>query len=198
MGNTAAEREHPARVAAADQIFVYGTKDGVRVLNRLNGADDLNLDVGMLVTPIPQLSIGVVGYNLLPKCDGPVPDKNGKSQGFPNNVPQGCLEREIAPLALAVAAAIHIAGLNVAADAVFDFWSLPTIGERFHLGAEYTLFDILPLRAGFIVDRVSSENYWTAGAGIMLSQLGVDLAYRQGINVSDNRTFVASLKLSLN
>lgn len=210
------KREHPARMLQVDQDLLNGHgvnhgSTGSQVAgypadyatgysNVLKGAADYNFDVGMLVTPIPQVSLAVVGYNLKPDCTQSVPqaDPKQKNAGFPNNVPGGCSEREIAPLAMAIALSANIAGLQLGADAVFDFWSKPNIGERFHFGAEYTLFDLVPLRAGAIVDRIQSEIFWTAGAGIALTQFGFDFAFREGINDPDNRTLVGSIKLNLN
>lgn len=215
------KREHPARMAQSEQDLLNGTgvnrvdsagkpfgsqlagypaNYAVGYTNVLRGLNEYTFDVGMLVTPIPQVSLAVVGYNLLPNCtrDTPQADPKQKNAGFPNNVPGGCIEREIAPMAMAVALSANIIGLQLGADAVFDFWSKPTISERFHFGAEYTLFDTVPLRAGAIVDRVQNEIFWTVGAGLALSQFGLDMAFREGTSDPQNRTLVASIKLSLN
>jgi hypothetical protein len=198
------KREFPSLLPQAQRAVVNNsTADGsaaavVDLAKHVQGADVLTGDLGMLVTPIPQLSLAVVGYNLIPKCDQSINDSKGKSVGFPNNVPGGCIEREIAPLAMSVAAAAHIMGLELGADIVFDFWTRAQMEPRFHFGAEYSILDMVPLRAGVIVDRVSDEIYWTAGAGIFLQQVGFDVGYREGTVQTSNRTLIGSIRVQLN
>lgn len=144
--------------------------------------EGISMDVGLTLTPIEQLTIAVVGYNLIPKC-----------RSFPND----CESREIAPMGLGIALGGRISDLTLAADVVLDFQSRRGTQPRIHLGAEYAIIGAIPVRAGAIVDRVGGDNFWTAGLGYRHTSFGFDVGYHQGTQRPDNRTFVASLRVTL-
>jgi opacity protein-like surface antigen len=128
-------------------------------------------DLALMLTPIQYFSVAVIGYNLLPNPTW----------------------AELTPLALGVAAALHIAGLEVDVDAVFDFTTLRRADARLHFGAEYTIAQIIPIRAGFIYDRIGQDLFWSAGAGFRHPSFGIDFGYRQAIARPDNRTLSIGL-----
>ncbi len=123
-------------------------------------------DLAAMLTPIQYLSIAVIGYNLIPN---PV-------------------WAELTPIALGMGAALHIAGLHVDVDAVIDFTTRRRAEARMHFGAEYSIVGMIPLRAGFIYDRISSDMFWSLGAGFRHPSFGIDVGYRQAVGRPENRT----------
>jgi hypothetical protein len=159
--------------------FTTGARQQVRadLVPAQNGLyTGFNADVGLMLTPIPYLSLAVVGYNLVPTLEA----------------------RELTPLAMAVALAGHVAGLEIGADAVLDFVSRGHLLTRWHFGAEYAVGNVVPLRAGFIYDRVGDDMFWTLGIGFQQTSFGLDFGYRQGVARQDNRTLALSLRFGLN
>ncbi len=64
------------------------------------------------------------------------------------------------------------------------------------VGAEVLLADVAPLRAGYLRDETRHASFWSAGAGFVSSSgVGVDLAYRQCIERSDERVLALGIKL---
>ena len=64
------------------------------------------------------------------------------------------------------------------------------------VGAEVLLADVAPIRAGYLKDETRHASFWSAGAGFVSSAgVGIDLAYRQCIERSDERVFAVGLKL---
>ena len=57
------------------------------------------------------------------------------------------------------------------------------------------LADVAPIRAGYLKDETRHASFWSAGAGFVSSAgVGIDLAYRQCIERSDERVFAVGLK----
>lgn len=144
--------------------------------------EGISMDVGISLQPIPEFTFAVVGYNLIPKC-----------KSFPNN----CESREIAPMGLGIAAAGQLSDLALAADVVLDLQSRGKTQPRIHLGAEYAIVGVVPLRAGVLIDRVGEDTFWSAGAGYRHSSFGFDVGYHQGTQRPDNRTLQASFRVTL-
>ena len=133
-------------------------------------------DLGVLFTPIQYFSLAVVGYNLIPNP----------------------LIPEFVPIALGFAAAGHVAGLEVGVDALIDFSTRAKPSSRWHFGAEYTIANMIPVRAGFLVDKVGNDLFWSLGIGFRHPSFGIDLGYRQAVERPDNRTLALSVQYYMN
>lgn len=133
-------------------------------------------DVGVLFTPIEYISIAVTGHNLIPNP----------------------LWAEFAPIALGVGAAGHISGLEVDVDTVIDFSTRAKPTPRVHIGAEYTIVNMVPVRAGFIVDKVGNDLFWSLGAGFRHPSFGIDFGYRQAVERPNNRTLALTVQYYMN
>jgi hypothetical protein len=72
-------------------------------------------------------------------------------------------------------------------------------GKLTHLyavGGEVLLADAIPIRGGYLKDDTRHASFWSAGAGYVSSAgFGIDLAYRQCIERSDERVLAVGLKL---
>jgi hypothetical protein len=131
------------------------------------------LDVGAFWEPTSFLGIGAAGYNLV-----------------------SIANPRVAPRMVA-------AGLSVGSDQGIRFsgeWRgdldrAPKTTNRWALGAEALLGDLVPIRAGWVKDETLGESWWSAGIGVVVSSgAGIDAAYRQGIGDPSARTFAVSLK----
>ena len=64
------------------------------------------------------------------------------------------------------------------------------------VGAEVLLAEVAPIRAGYLKDDTRHASFWSAGAGFISSSgVGLDLAYRQCIERSDERILAVGLKI---
>lgn len=135
----------------------------------------INGDVGILLKPIQYLSLAAVGYNLV---------YNKKNQ-------------ELSPIALGLGAAAHIKSLTVAFDALLDFQSLGKTAPRYHLGGEYTIAKMIPLRAGFIADRLGDDYFWSVGTGFQYKWAHLAAGFRQAVKQPTNRTLSFSFAVKL-
>jgi|GEM_PF-5826633 len=133
--------------------------------------DFFTADLGIIINPIKQLSVGLVGYNIIP------------------------VYRELAPSALGVAISGCFYGFQIAFDTVIDFQSKAYSSTdkkahaqaRYHLGAEYLIKDTLPIRAGWIFDKIADSHYWSVGTGYQHRLFIIDFAYRQALDRPVNR-----------
>jgi hypothetical protein len=96
------------------------------------------------------------------------------------------------------------AGAAVGDDRTFHLafdWRGDTRGpgnltSLYALGGEVLLADVAPLRASYVKDDTRHASFWSAGAGYISSAgIGVDLAYRQCIERSDERVLAVGLKI---
>lgn len=133
-------------------------------------------DIGVLFTPIQYISVAVVGYNLIPNPMWP----------------------EFAPIAMGFGAAGHIEHLEIDFDAVLDFSTRKKVSSRFHVGAEYTIVGMVPIRAGFLVDKVGNDMFWSLGAGFRHPSFGIDFGYRQAVERPNNRTLSLTFQYYMN
>ncbi len=133
-------------------------------------------DAGVLFTPIQYFSLAFVGYNLIPNP----------------------AIAEFAPIAIGMGAAGHVVGLELDVDAVIDFSTRFKPSARVHFGAEYAIVGMVPVRAGFLIDGVGGDKFWSLGAGFRHTSFGLDLAYRNAIDRSNNRTLAISFEYYMN
>ena len=79
-----------------------------------------------------------------------------------------------------------------------DFDRQPETTNLFAVGGEYLIGDAVPLRAGFTRDETRNASFVSGGLGIVTSSgVAVDLAYRQSLERSGDRTFGVAVKVFL-
>lgn len=159
-----------------------------------NGWD---MDLGLLYQPLPWLSAGVTGQNIIPEEMGAkIFWKTGAKESIPSLVKFGTSARLVgndAPITYGE----HelIAGL----DADWD-----TSGSNapmlFHLGLEWWPIEYVALRAGVDQDwvgsgsgRLETTNNLTAGVGLLYGGFRFDYAFHQYNNIIENDTHYFSL-----
>jgi hypothetical protein len=139
-------------------------------------------DAGVLWQLTQLVSVGVSGYNLVPVGN-----------------------KQVAPLGMGAGVAVGSdRAFQVTGDWRADF-EAPAAGggtktaNRWALGAEALLFDLVPVRAGWMKDGVLDTSWWTAGVGLVSAAgVALDVGYRQSIDDPSARMIAASLKLFVN
>jgi len=119
------------------------------------------------------LSIGAAGYNLVP------------------------VSRDaVAPLGAGVGISVGTDQLaHVTGEWRAQFPSGKTL-NRYAVGAEVLVANMVPLRAGWTKDEVLRTSWWSAGGGVIVRQgVALDVGYRQSFDASSARTFALSLKV---
>jgi hypothetical protein len=120
------------------------------------------------------IAIGVSGYNLV---------SAGHKQLQPRQLGGG--------ISIGDERRFHLAG-----DVRADFDRQPKTTYLYAVGGELLLGDLVPVRAGFMDDETRNGTFFSLGAGIVLSNgIAIDVAYRQSIERSSDRTISAALKL---
>ncbi len=133
-------------------------------------------DAGLFWEVNDVLSIGAAGYNLVP-IDKP----------------------QVAPMAAGAGLAIGSdRTVRVSADWRGDFDRAGKTTNRYSVGLETLIVNLVPLRAGYVKDETLATSWWSVGAGVV-SQGGVafDVGYRQSVTDPSARTIAASLKVFL-
>jgi hypothetical protein len=142
----------------------------------LSGVEDVRagtLDAGLFWQVTEKLSLGGVGYNLIPTN-----------------------HEAILPRAFG-------AGLTIGSESSMQLtgdWRIDLeradeeSKNRYGVGAEYLLRGMFPVRAGYQVDEVLDTTWWSAGLGIVTPQVALDLAFRQSVDVASARTFSLALR----
>jgi hypothetical protein len=166
----------PVAFSVSDRLFL-GVTGKYQSLNGPAG-DQMraaNADVSAFWQP-GRLGVGVVGYNLF--------DAGHRSQQ---------------PRAIGVGVSYgDDRRYHVAADWRGDTQRRGRLTHLFAVGGEVLLSDLFPLRVSYLNDETRDASFWSAGVGFVSGAgVAVDLAYRQGIDVSSDRTFAVSLKLFL-
>lgn len=120
------------------------------------------------------VGLGVAGYNLVPVGD-----------------------RVQAPRALGAGISIgderrfHLVG-----DWRRDFERAGRNTDAWMAGGEVLLGDSIPVRAGWLHDDTRGGSFWSAGVGLVsASGVALDLAYRQSVEFSQDRTLAVALKI---
>jgi hypothetical protein len=216
--------QHTATVGAAYGILPQMLSAGVGlkytnvsdavVGNYLNA---LSADVGLLANLPGGVSLGAVGYNLIPITSSDAP----LSAGFAAAWDLGPLSALIFGGMPAMGLVSNASGVPapavpgnprgplsnfvLTADWYIDFFTLYAPGgpqqvtSRISAGTEMLLFDIVPLRFGYMWDEDSrhvdgGDHLLSAGAGFIIPFFGLDIAYQQSVVDFRSRTFAMSLK----
>ncbi len=133
------------------------------------------VDAGVFWAVAPKLSVGFAGYNLVSIDD-------------PN----------VAPLGYGAGVGIgDDRSIQVTADWRADQDRvLNKTANRWSVGAEVLLGDLVPVRAGWMRDEVLGGSWWSVGAGLVTrGGVSLDVGYRQSLDDPSARTIAAALKL---
>lgn len=117
-----------------------------------------SMDVGALITVKGLFRFGITGHNLIP---------TGLSE---------------APRQLGMGVSVFYQNFLGAFDAVLDFDSkVGKTDANLHVGLEYAIAGIVPLRLGYIADRIGGTHYVTGGIGYVSKYVAVDFGFRQSV-----------------
>lgn len=143
------------------------------VLVGASQTNSITMNAGLVVKPLPQLSIGVSGHNLI------------------NN-----FNRDITRFFVASVSALLFNQLTPCFDLRADF-NQPTPRFAFHGGLEWLIAMTVPVRIGYQYDGIMNHNYLSFGVGWFLEGSGIDLAYRHELGGAEGRMLALTLKLQL-
>lgn len=170
-------RGHRATAAVAYPLvprmfFVGASFKYLNIGSALTGTvvNALTADLGMILTPGLGLSFALVGYNIIP------------------------ITTDEAPMSMAAAAAWSMAGLSLAADWTLDFETKWPPAMSYHFGAEYYLFDMIPLRVGYLNDTIQGDSAISFGTGFSYQLFGFDIAYQQQLEDFNQRSIGVAIK----
>jgi hypothetical protein len=142
---------------------------------RLADAPDtqpFTLDTGALLTISDNLRIGIVGQNLIhaaPRAD--------------------------MPRLLGVGGSFAMSGFTLAFDTTVDFDTREDTTATYQAGVQYVVADMVPIRTGFISDRVADRNVVTAGVGYWSVAFSLDVGYQHNVAQSDDFWLGLDLKI---
>ncbi len=140
------------------------------------GVDAVTADAGVFWQVADLFSIGAAGYNLVSIANtDAAPMGAGAGIGIGND-----------------------RSFQVTADWRADFERTGKTTNRYGVGAELLLVNLVPIRAGFSKDETLDTRWWSVGAGLV-TQGGValDVGYRQSLDARTARTIGATLKVFL-
>lgn len=86
----------------------------------------------------------------------------------------------------------HTFHVNV--DWAREYGANDVYSDRWAAGAEVFIGDIAAFRGGWLYDAGAKQQWWSGGAGVAVSGLAIDLAYRQSFGGTTFRTLAASLR----
>ncbi len=138
-------------------------------------------DAGLFWEVSDYITLGVSGFNLVP---------TGHERALPRSAGAG--------LALGSDTSVKLT-LDWRAD--FDrvkdqVTQKARTTNRFGAGVEVLLGNMLPLRAGYLVDETLGTSWWCAGAGLITPNgVAVDLGYRQSLEDPNVRVIAVAFKL---
>jgi hypothetical protein len=135
-------------------------------------------DAGIFWQVAHLVSLGVAGYNLVPVGN-----------------------KIVAPLGMGAGVAVGSdRSFQVTGDWRTDF-DAPAgrNANRWAAGAEALLFDMVPVRAGWMKDGPLDTSWWSAGVGLVTpTGVALDVGYRQSMDDPKARVIAATLKLFVN
>jgi hypothetical protein len=138
------------------------------------------VDAGLLWQVAEYVSLGAAGYNLV-TIDQPA----------------------VAPMGFGAGAGVGSdRSFQLTADWRADFDRTPAAAprttNRWAVGAEALLGDLVPVRAGWMKDETLGGSWWSVGAGLVTrSGVAIDFGYRQSIDDPSARTIAGTLKVFL-
>jgi hypothetical protein len=134
------------------------------------------VDAGIFWQVADYVSLGAAGYNLV-SIDNPA----------------------LAPMGVGAGVGIgNDRSLQLTADWRADFDRWPETTNRWALGAEVLLGQLVPLRAGWMRDETLGGSWWSVGAGLVTrGGVSLDVGYRQSLDDPSARTVAGALKVFL-
>lgn len=134
------------------------------------------VDAGLFWQVADYVSVGAAAYNLVPIGNAAIGPR-GAGAGLAVGSDQS---------------------VQFTADWRTDFDRHDKTTNRYGIGAEILLGQLVPIRGGWQRDEVLDIDWWSIGAGLV-SQSGValDIGYRQGVKEPSARTIAASLRVFL-
>lgn len=134
------------------------------------------VDAGLFWQVAEYVSLGAAGYNLV-SIDNPA----------------------VAPMGVGAGVGIGTdRSFQLTADWRADFDRAPKTTNRWAVGAEVLLGELVPVRAGWMKDETLGGSWWSVGAGLVTrSGVALDFGYRQSIDDPSARTIAATLKIFL-
>jgi hypothetical protein len=169
-----------SRLYLGAQVRYYALEDHTDGLHVVS-VSEVTADAGLFWEVSDLISLGVSGFNL---------------------VPTGA--EEVAPRTVGAGLAIGSdTGVKLTADWRADFDSVidpltnqPVTTNRYGVGMEALLGNMVPLRAGYQKDETLGTTWWSVGAGLITaSGVSIDAGYRQSLDESDARTFSLTFKM---
>ncbi len=143
------------------------------VLLGASSTNAITVNAGLVVKPVPFLSLGVSGHNLLTPLNRDVP------RYFVASV-SGQLFGQLTPVF----------------DLRFDANGIsPRTG--FNGGLEWIVAETLPLRFGYEYDGIAGHQYLGGGIGLQVEGSGIDIAYRHELGGDNARMIAATIKIQL-
>lgn len=137
-------------------------------------------DAGLFWEVSDLIAVGVAGFNLVP---------TGHERSAPRSLAAG--------LAVGSDTSVKLtADWRADFDRVADAAGKARTTNRYGLGAEVFLGNMIPLRAGWLRDETLDTSWWSAGIGLVTAGgVALDLGYRQSLKESDARVIAASFRL---
>jgi hypothetical protein len=156
----------------------------------------IDLDLGVLYTPTPWLSLGLDQQNILPSTmGGAISYKSGIEESIPAVTKLGTKVNVLGKQGKALIDSPM--KLSIAADT--DLYLQTGRPSATHIGAEFWPMDILALRAGYDQDPVpgtagiSEGGNLTYGVGLRLKGIEFDYAYHPYSGIQENATHYFSV-----
>lgn len=165
------------RLYLGAQVRYYDLSETIAVaggVERREKVQAVTADVGLYWDVSEYVSLGGAGFNLIP---------TGHEQLAPKTV---------------------AAGMAIGSDTAFKLsidWraDLERRGKttnRYAAGLEVMLGDMVPLRAGYLIDETLDADWWCVGAGLVTPDgVGLDVGYRQALGDADARLLSVTLKI---
>lgn len=85
--------------------------------------------------------------------------------------------------------------LRLTFDIAYGTEKNPGHDAIYMLGVEHKLIDYFPVRVGFRIDDVISENYWTIGVGWKGPKIGLDFSWEKNFSKNDEYGTSVDLKV---
>jgi hypothetical protein len=141
---------------------------------KTDGTQGYTLDIGGVLTVIPNLNLAVTGHNMV------------------------AVHPTYYPRLLGLGASYAMGTTFLAEfDSVLNFSSAETLKASFHGGAELFLAQTYALRAGAMHDMLREATYVTAGFSLISPKIGVDVALRQMVAGGAETMIAASVRVFL-
>jgi hypothetical protein len=145
--------------------YMRGGGSSIKDFNAFTG------DVGLIINPIAGLYVGVVGYNLI---------ENRKDLFL--------------PIMLGAGVGYAHESFTLDFDFVTNLSDKKNPDFRYHLGGEYLIAKMVPIRIGYTKDDDTNTHRWSLGTGFVTKSGAVDVGYRQNAHNPPERELTVALR----